>query len=122
MKRPQLENQLTLYGQSFSSRLLLGTARYDSPSVLADAISAADPAMLTVSLRRQIGGSKDSGQSFWNLLRVTQRAISPILESAPAPTEAIKTACMARELFQTNLIKLEVIGDEVSLAGPIRSG
>ena len=38
MKRPQLENQLTLYGQSFSSRLLLGTARYDSPSVLADAI------------------------------------------------------------------------------------
>ena len=115
MKRPQLENQLTLYGQSFSSRLLLGTARYDSPSVLADAISAADPAMLTVSLRRQIGGSKDSGQSFWNLLRATQRAILPNTAGCLSANEAIKTACMARELFQTNLIKLEVIGDEVSL-------
>src|ERR1700752_4970717 len=69
MNGPQMEDQLNLYGQSFSSRLLLGTARYDSPSLLADAISAADPAMLTVSLRRQVSGSRDSGQSFWNLLR-----------------------------------------------------
>jgi thiazole synthase len=115
MKRPQLENQLTLYGQSFSSRLLLGTARYDSPSVLADAISAADPAMLTVSLRRQIGGSKESGQSFWNLLRETQRAILPNTAGCLSAGEAVKTACMARELFQTNFIKLEVIGDELSL-------
>jgi thiazole synthase len=115
MKLPQSENQLTLYGQSFSSRLLLGTARYDSPSVLADAISAADPAMLTVSLRRQIGGSKESGQSFWSLLRRTQRAILPNTAGCLSANEAIKTACMARELFQTNLIKLEVIGDEVTL-------
>src|ERR1700723_2159936 len=77
MNGPQMEDQLNLYGQSFSSRLLLGTARYDSPSLLANAISAADPAMLTVSLRRQISGSKESGQSFWNLLRETQRAILP---------------------------------------------
>lgn len=61
MNGPQMEDQLTLYGRSFSSRLLLGTARYDSPSLLADAISAADPAMLTVSLRRQISASKESG-------------------------------------------------------------
>src|ERR1700735_1430772 len=72
MNSTRMEDQLTLYGQSFSSRLLLGTARYDSPSVLVDAISAADPAMLTVSLRRQISGPKESGQSFWNLLRETQ--------------------------------------------------
>jgi hypothetical protein len=40
-----------------------------------------------------------------------------------SPHEAIKTACMARELFQTDLIKLEIIGDEVSFAaGPFRSG
>ena len=73
MNGPQTEDQLNLYGQSFSSRLLLGTARYDSPSLLSDAISAADPAMLTVSLRRQISGSKESGQSFWNLIRERQR-------------------------------------------------
>ena len=115
MKGREMEDRLTFYGQSFTSRLLLGTARYDSPSLLADAIRAADPAMLTVSLRRQLSGSKDSGQSFWNLLRETQRVILPNTAGCLTAREAVKTACMARELFQTNLIKLEVIGDEVNL-------
>jgi thiazole synthase len=110
-----MQDQLTLYGQSFTSRLLLGTARYDSPSLLSEAICAADPAMLTISLRRQLSGSKDSGQSFWNLLRQTRRTILPNTAGCLSAGEAIKTACMARELFQTNLIKLEVIGDELSL-------
>src|SRR5271154_3183156 len=111
----KLEDPLILYGGSFASRLLLGTARYDSPSLLAGAIRAADPAMLTVSVRRQLSGSKDSGQSFWNLLRETQRAILPNTAGCLSAREAIKTACMARELFQTDLIKLEVIGDELNL-------
>jgi len=111
----EMQDQLTLYGQSFTSRLLLGTARYDSPSLLSGAICAANPAMLTVSLRRQLSGSKDSGQAFWNLLRQTQRTILPNTAGCLSAGEAVKTACMARELFQTNLVKLEVIGDEVSL-------
>lgn len=111
----KIEDQLTLYGRSFASRLLLGTARYDSPFLLAEAISAADPAMLTVSLRRQLSGSKDSGQSFWNLLRETQRPILPNTAGCLSAREAIKTACMARELFQTDFVKLEVIGDELNL-------
>jgi thiazole synthase len=115
LEEQEKKDRLTLYGQSFTSRLLLGTARYDSPSLLADAISAADPAMLTVSLRRQLLGSRDSGQSFWNLLRETRRAILPNTAGCLSASEAVKTACMARELFQTNFIKLEVIGDEVSL-------
>ena len=115
MNGQQMEDQLNLYGQSFSSRLLLGTARYDSPSLLADAISAADPAMLTVSLRRQISGSKESGQPFWNLLRESQRAILPNTAWCFSAREAVKTACMARELFETNFVKLEVIGDELNL-------
>src|ERR1700760_2894839 len=115
MNGPQMEDQLNLYGQSFSSRLLLGTARYDSPSLLAHAISAADPAMLTVSLRRQISGSKESGQSFWNLIRESQRAILPNTAGCFSARDAVKTARMARELFETNFVKLEVIGDEVNL-------
>jgi thiazole synthase len=115
MKGREIEDQLTLYGRSFASRLLLGTARYDSPSLLADAIGSADPAMLTVSLRRQLSASKDSGQSFWILLRETQRTILPNTAGCLSAREAIKTACMARELFHTDLIKLEVIGDEVNL-------
>jgi thiazole synthase len=115
MEGREMKDQVTLYGRSFASRLLLGTARYDSPALLADAIRAADPALLTVSLRRQLSGSKESGESFWNLLRETKRTLLPNTAGCLSAHEAVKTACMGRELFQTNLVKLEVIGDEVSL-------
>src|SRR5277367_1020648 len=75
------EDTFTLYGQSFASRLLLGTARYESPLQLADAIRAADPALLTVSVRRQFSSgrlsSQHQGQTFWALLRETGRNILP---------------------------------------------
>jgi thiazole synthase len=106
---------LTLYGRSFSSRLLLGTSRYESPRQLTDAIHAADPAMITVSVRRQLPVAKDAGQSFWNILRETQRTVLPNTAGCHTAHEAVNTACMARELFETSLIKLEVIGDEVNL-------
>jgi thiazole synthase len=115
MERHAIQDELILYGRRFTSRLLLGTARYDSPAVLADAIRAADPALLTVSLRRQLSGSKGSGESFWNLLRGTKRTLLPNTAGCMTAQEAVKTACMGRELFQTNLVKLEVIGDEVNL-------
>src|SRR3984893_9100271 len=75
------EDTLTLYGQTFASRLLLGTSRYESPLQLAAAIRAADPALLTVSVRRQLTGgrlgSQNAGESFWSLLRETGRRILP---------------------------------------------
>jgi thiazole synthase len=115
MEAPKSEDRLILYKQNFTSRLLLGTGRYDSPSVLADAIRAAAPAMLTLSVRRQVSGSNHSGQSFWSFVRETGRTILPNTAGCFTGSEAITTACVARELFQTNLIKLEVIGDEVNL-------
>jgi thiazole synthase len=110
-----MEDQLNLYGRHFSSRLILGTARYESPRQLADAIRAADPALLTVSLRRQLPGKKDAGQAFWDLLRETRKPILPNTAGCHTAREAVATACMARELFETTLVKLEVIGDEVNL-------
>ena len=115
MEAPTTEDRLILYKENFTSRLLLGTGRYESPSVLTDAIRAAAPAMLTLSVRRQVSGSNHSGQSFWNFVRETGRAILPNTAGCFTASDAIATACLARELFQTNLIKLEVIGDEVNL-------
>lgn len=115
MAETQREDPLTLFGRDFTSRLLLGTARYASPSVLADAIRAAAPAMLTLSLRRQVSGSSHSGQGFWNLVQEMGRTILPNTAGCCTASEAVNTACMARELFQTDLIKLEVIGDETNL-------
>ena len=56
---------LMLYGESFQSRLLLGTSRYPSPHVLAQAVQAAKPAMLTASLRRQ-SHHADASTVFWS--------------------------------------------------------
>ena len=115
MAESQREDRLNLYGRTFNSRLLLGTAGYASPSVLAGAIRAAGPAMLTLSLRRQVSGSSHSGQSFWDLVQKTGRTILPNTAGCYTASEAVNTACMARDLFQTDLIKLEVIGDEANL-------
>ena len=64
-----MQDTLRFYGHSFSSRILLGTARYESPTLLVEAINAAVPAMVTVALRRQIQGGLQAGQSFWEVLR-----------------------------------------------------
>src|SRR5260370_42152602 len=69
------EDTLTLDGQSFARRLLLGTSRYESPVQLAAAIRAAYPSLVTVSVRRQIPGgrlgSDNAGQAVLDLLRGT---------------------------------------------------
>ena len=47
---------LTLYGETFPSRLLLGTAAYPTPEILKQSVQTARPAMITVSLRRMVRG------------------------------------------------------------------
>jgi thiazole synthase len=106
---------LTLYGETFTSRLLLGTSRYPSPSVLLAAIERAQPAMLTASLRRQTGAGGEASQSFWNLLREAKVPVLPNTAGCHSMQEAITTAEMAREVFNTDWIKLELIGDDYTL-------
>ncbi len=110
-----MQDTLTLYGRSFTSRILLGTARYESPALLVDAIKAANPAMVTVALRKQIEGGAKAGESFWQILRTTNRELLPNTAGCNTVKEALNTALMARELFETDFIKLEVIGDEENL-------
>ena len=58
-----LRDPFVLYGESFSSRLLLGTARYPSPATLQAAVEASRPAMITVALRRQTAVGSGDGQT-----------------------------------------------------------
>src|ERR1700733_3693159 len=110
-----MQDPLTLYGQSFSTRILLGTARYESPKALVEVINVAEPAMVTVALRRQIEGGSTAGDSFWGILRATDRPLLPNTAGCYTVKEAVNTALMARELFQTDYLKLEVIGDDQNL-------
>ncbi|WP_101049022.1 thiazole synthase [Macromonas nakdongensis] len=109
---------LTLYGETFASRLMLGTARYPSPAVLEQAVALAAPCMLTASLRRQTahaGADLDTSQGFWPLLQKMQVPVLPNTAGCHTVQEAITTAEMAREVFNTDWIKLELIGDDYTL-------
>jgi len=112
------DDPLVLYGQTFASRLLLGTARYPSPDVLEAAVRRARPAMLTASLRRQTaapGVEGHDGKGFWQLLKQLGVPLLPNTPGGHGEQEVIATAQMARELFDTPWIKLELIGDDYSL-------
>ena len=114
------DDDLVLYGRRFSGRLLLGTARYPSPAVLEAAVRRARPAMLTASLRRQTaasapGGAADAGGDFWALLRRLGVPVLPNTAGCHGVEEAVATAQMARELFDTPWIKLELVGDDYTL-------
>lgn len=108
-------DNLVLYGQTFHSRLLLGTARYPSPAILQSAVQRARPAMVTASLRRQGINATHAGNQFWELLKQLNVPVLPNTAGCHSVQEAITTAQMAREVFGTQWIKLEVIGDDYTL-------
>lgn len=96
------------------SRLFLGTAQYPSPEALGAAIEASQPGLLTVSLRRESAAGK--GQKFWEIIKGFNIPILPNTAGCQSAKEAVTTAEMAREVFETNWIKLEVIADDYTLA------
>ncbi len=108
-------DSLVLYGHTFTSRLLLGTSRYPSPAILEAAVARSQPAMVTASLRRQGSNPAESGASFWELLRKLNVPVLPNTAGCHSAQEAITTAQMAREVFNTPWIKLELIGDDYTL-------
>jgi thiazole synthase len=105
---------LELYQVPLRSRLLLGSARYASPAVLTAAVRAAACEVVTVSLRREAAGER-AGQGFWSLIRELGVRVLPNTAGCHSVKEAVTTAHMARELFGTPWIKLEVIGEEDTL-------
>ncbi len=104
---------MQIYGTEITSRLLLGTAQYPSPAVLTDAIRASGTQIVTVSLRRET--AQGSGAGFWDMLRGLGVHILPNTAGCHTVQEAVTTALMARELFGTTWIKLEVIGHSDTL-------
>ncbi len=105
---------LRLYDVDVSSRLLLGTARYPSPAVLSEAVKRSSTGIVTVSLRRETAGGR-AGGAFFELIRQMAVRVLPNTAGCHSASEAVLTAKMAREVFGTDWIKLEVIGHHDSL-------
>ena len=105
------------YGVELSSRFLLGTAGYPSPQVLADSMAASGTQVVTVGLKRTLAAGGDNG--FIAIIRQALRErgarLLPNTAGCRTAREAITLAHMARELYGTHWIKLEVVGDEHTL-------
>jgi thiazole synthase len=94
----------------------MGTAGYPSPQVLDHAISVSGTEVLTMGIKRQAANvAAQGGESWWNLIRASGRHILPNTAGCRTAQEAITLAQMARELFGTHWIKLEVVGDDYTL-------
>ncbi len=96
------------------SRFFLGTAGYPSPRVLQEAIAASGTQVVTVGLRRQLAQAGPQSD-FYALIRETGARLLPNTAGCRSAREAVTLAQMARELFGTTWIKLEVVGDEYTL-------
>jgi thiazole synthase len=105
---------LAFYGETVASRLLLGTALYPSPQVMSEAVHAARAGIVTVSLRREQARGR-TGQRFLDLIRALPVRLLPNTAGCRTAREAITTAEMARELLDTDWIKLEVIANDDTL-------
>lgn len=100
--------------KNLKSRLFLGTALFPSYSIMRESIAAAKCDVITVSLRRQLGNQQDKN-SFWDFIKSLNCSLLPNTAGCFNAKEAIYTAQAARDLFETDWIKLEVIGDTQTL-------
>ena len=98
----------------FSSRLIVGTGKYPSLEVMQAAHEASGTQMVTVAIRR-IGLDDKSGKTMLDYLDREKYTILPNTAGCYSAKEAVLTAQLARELLETDLIKLEVIGDPQTL-------
>lgn len=101
-------------GAELESRFFLGTAGYPSPQVLQQSIAASGAQVVTVALKRQLAQGGTPGD-FYRLIQQSGARLLPNTAGCRTAREAVTLAKMARELFATNWIKLEVVGDEYTL-------
>lgn len=118
MKIKKSNQSWEIGGKSLNSRLLIGSALYPNPANMEEAIIASKSEIVTVALRRQ-SASKSSNTKdkniFWEIIKSLNISVLPNTAGSHTAKEAITTAQMAREVFDTHWIKLEVIGDQYNL-------
>ena len=98
----------------FGSRLIVGTGKYPSMEAMRAAHAASGAEMVTVAIRR-IDLGDPSGKTLLDYIDRRRLTILPNTAGCYSAKDAVLTARLARELLETDLIKLEVIGDAQTL-------
>jgi thiazole synthase len=109
-----ISDPLVIAGRSFRSRLIVGTGKYPSHAVMADAHVASGADMVTVAVRR-VNLTDKSKESLLDYVDQSRIFLLPNTAGCYTADEAIRTARLGREVGLSNWVKLEVIGDERTL-------
>ncbi len=109
-----MNDVLKIGTREFSSRLIVGTGKYPSLEIMRAAHAASGAQMVTVAIRR-IALDDPSGKTLLDYIDRSRLTILPNTAGCYSARDAILTAQLARELLQTDLVKLEVIGDAQTL-------
>ena len=107
-------DDLAIAGRTFSSRLIVGTGKYSSPSVMVQAHDASGAEMVTVAVRR-VNISDRTQPSLLDYIDTAKYFLLPNTAGCYSAEEAVRTARLAREAGLSHWVKLEVIGDERTL-------
>lgn len=104
------DKKLVIAGQTFHSRLLVGTGKYATLPLMRDAVAAAAPAMVTVAVRR-MNLEQHEGQGIMDYLDPHAVTILPNTAGSTCAEEAVRLAKLAKAAGMSNFIKVEVFGD-----------
>ncbi len=109
-----MSDTYTLGDHRFDSRLIIGTGKYESFEQNLACIEASGAEMVTVALRR-VDFKAPKGQGLFDVISPKRFTILPNTAGCYTLDDAVTTARMGRELLETDLVKLEVIGDDRTL-------
>jgi len=109
-----MADELVLAGRSFNSRLLIGTGKYATFEQMSEALEKSGAEIVTVAVRR-INISDKSKESLLDFIDTKKYTLLPNTAACYTAEDAIRTARLGREAGLSELVKLEVIGDEKTL-------
>src|SRR3954449_10009135 len=109
-----IDTSFVIAGRTFRSRLIVGTGKYPSHAVMAQAHDASGADMVTVAVRR-VNVSDRSRESLLDYIDTDRMFILPNTAGCYTADDAIRTARLGREAGLSNWVKLEVIGDQKTL-------
>lgn len=101
---------LVLGGKTFDSRLFVGTGKFESNTVMAEAIAASGTQMVTLAMKRVDMADTSADEMFAHIARNNIQLL-PNTSGVRTAAEAVLAAQLAREAFGTNFIKLEIHPD-----------
>src|SRR5688500_4701941 len=108
------DTPFVIAGRTFTSRLIVGTGKYSSPSVMVQAHEASGADMVTVAVRR-VNISDRTKESLLDYIDTSKYFLLPNTAGCYTADDAVRTARLGREAGLSNWVKLEVIGDERTL-------